>query len=84
MRAFISIVKKLELRAQELSPAPTSHNYAPTVISRQPEAKDQGIRKAELVDSMNRLLDQRRVRVVTLRADSSRERKSLRLGNEGQ
>ena len=45
--AFIAIAKKLESHGEELSAAQTSHGYAPTIIVRQPEAKD--IRKVEFV-----------------------------------
>lgn len=80
--AFLAITRKLETRGQELSPSPTSHHYAPTIVSRQPEAK--GLKKSEFVAALDRLLDQRKVRVATLRAGSSREKKIIKvgLGNE--
>ncbi len=73
---FLAIAMKLEARQQEMSPAPTSHHYAPTLISKQPEAK--GIRKSEFVAALDRLLDQGKVRIETLRPGSSREKKIIR------
>ena len=75
---FIAIVKKLESRGEELSVAQTSHGYAPTIIVRQPETK--GIRKAEFVAAMDRLLDCGRVHVDTLRPGTTREKKIIRVG----
>jgi RecA-family ATPase len=79
--AFIAIAKKLEARAQELSPAQTSHHYAPTVIAKQPEAN--GMKKAEFVAALDRLLDQGRARIEILRAGSSREKKVIKVATEG-
>jgi RecA-family ATPase len=75
--AFIAIAKKLEARAQELSPAQTSHHYAPTVIAKQPEAN--GMKKAEFVAALDRLLDRGRVNIETLRPGSTREKKVIRV-----
>jgi hypothetical protein len=41
----------------------TANNYAPAVFATLPEAKDAGIKKPALVQSMNRLLDARRLAV---------------------
>ena len=76
--AFIAIAQKLEAREQELSPSQTSHHYGPNLVSKQPEAK--GIRKAEFVSALDRLLDRGRVRIETLRAGTSREKKIIRVG----
>jgi RecA-family ATPase len=73
---FILIGKKLIERGQELSPAQTSHSYAPTVIGKQPEAK--GLKKAELVAALGRLLDQRRLGIDTLRPGSTKEKRVIR------
>jgi RecA-family ATPase len=51
---FIAIGRKLKARGEILSPAQTSHSYAPLVIAKQNEAK--GIKKAELATAMDRLL----------------------------
>ena len=75
---FIAIAKKLERRGEELSVARTSHGYAPTIIARQPEAK--GIRKAEFVAALGRLIDRGRVHVDTLRPGTTREKKIIRVG----
>ena len=76
--AFVAIAKKLQMREQELSPAPTSHHYAPTVVSKQSDAK--GIRKVEFVAALDRLLAHGGARVETLRAGSSREKKIIVVG----
>jgi RecA-family ATPase len=76
--AFITIARKLEAREQELSPAPTSHHYAPTLIAKQREAK--GMRKAEFVAALDRLLDQQRIWIETLRPGSAREKKTIKVG----
>jgi RecA-family ATPase len=76
--ALITAGQRLEARGAELSPAQTSHAYAPTVIAKEPEAK--GIRKAELVEALNRLLDGGRLNVEMLRAGTTREKKVIRFG----
>jgi RecA-family ATPase len=73
---FILIGKKLIERGQELSPAQTSHSYAPSLIAKEPEAK--GFRKAEFVAALGRLLDQRKVGVEVLRPGGSKEKKVIR------
>jgi RecA-family ATPase len=72
---FLVIAKKLEGRGQELSPAQTSHSYGPTIIARQPEAK--GIKKAELVDALDRLLEQGKLRIETRNPGTTREKKVI-------
>jgi RecA-family ATPase len=74
--AFMAIAKKLESRGQELSPAQTSHSYAPTLIFKQPEAK--GFRKAEFVAALDRLLEARKVSIEVLKPGSSKEKRVLR------
>jgi RecA-family ATPase len=76
--AFISIAKKLEGRGEVLSAAPTSHSNGPLVISKQPEAK--GIRRAEFVTALDRLLERGRVRIETLRPGSAREKRIIKVG----
>jgi hypothetical protein len=75
--AFITIGKKLETRGQELSPAQQSHNYAPTLVANQPEAK--GIKKAEFVAALDRLLDAGKVCIETIKPGTSREKKVIRV-----
>ena len=74
--AFVAIGKKLHGRGQELSPAQTSHSYAPHVIAKQPEAV--GIKKVELIAALNRLLEQGRVRVERLKQGTVREKGVIR------
>jgi RecA-family ATPase len=78
---LVALGKKLEARGEELSPAQTSHSYAPSVIAKQPEAK--GIKKAELVSALNRLLDGSKLLVETLKAGTTREKKVIRFGSAG-
>ena len=79
--AFITIAKKLESRGQELSPAQTSHSYAPTVIAKQPEAK--GIKKSELVAAQDRLLNQGKLLIETTKPGTTREKKVIRVEAAG-
>ncbi len=75
-KSLISVGKKLEARGQELSPAQTSHSYAPTVVAKQPEAK--GIKKTELVAALERLIDRGRVSVEVLKAGTARQKSVVR------
>jgi RecA-family ATPase len=74
---FITIGKKLETRGQELSLAQQSHNYAPTLVANQPEAK--GIKKAEFVAALDRLLDAGKVYIETIKPGTSREKKVIKV-----
>jgi RecA-family ATPase len=74
---FITVGKKLETRGQELSPAQQSHNYAPTLVANQPEAK--GIKKAEFVAALDRLLDAGKVHIATVKPGTSREKKVIKV-----
>ena len=76
--ALLTIGKKLESRGPELSPAQTSHSYAPTIIAKQPEAK--GFKKAELADALTRLLDKRRIDVEILKPGTVRQKSVIRFG----
>jgi RecA-family ATPase len=76
--ALLSIGKRLQSRGQELSPAQTSHSYAPTIIAKQPEAR--GIKKSELAAALERLLERRTIEIETARAGTSREKKVIRFG----
>ena len=76
---LIAIGNKLEADGNELSPAQQSHAYAPTVISRQPQAK--GFKKAELVAAFDRMRSSGRVRLETLRPGTTREKKVIRFGS---
>ena len=75
---LITVGKKLTARGQELSPAQTSHTYAPTIIARDPDAK--GFKKAELVAAYERALDQGKLEIVTVKPGTSREKKVIRFG----
>jgi hypothetical protein len=74
---FITVGKKLETRGQELSLAQQSHNYAPTLVANQPEA--QGIKKAEFVAALDRLLDAGKVHIETVKPGTSREKKVIKV-----
>jgi RecA-family ATPase len=73
---LIGIGRKLEADGNELSPAQQSHSYAPTVISRDPQAK--GIKKAEFVAAFERLRSSSRLSVETLRQGTTREKKVIK------
>jgi RecA-family ATPase len=73
---LITIGKKLEARGAELSPSQTSHNYAPTVIAKEAEAK--GMKKSALIAALNRLLDAGKLAVETLRTGTTREKRVIR------
>jgi RecA-family ATPase len=75
-KAFMTAAGKLEARGQDLGPAPQSHHYAPTLIAKEPEAK--GMKKAELIAALNRLLDRGAVRVETMWQGTTREKKIIR------
>jgi RecA-family ATPase len=75
--AFIAVAKKLDATGEELSAAQTSHGYAAAIIAKQPEAKD--IRKAELVAAMDRLLNQGRLSIETLRPGTTRQKKVIKV-----
>ena len=76
--AFIAIAKKLDAVGEELSAAPTSHHYAPTIIARHADAK--GFRKAEFVPALDRLLAHGGVRIEILRPGSAREKRLIKVG----
>src|SRR5262249_55461256 len=63
--ALIAIGKKLEARGQELSPMQQAHSYAPNVIARDADAK--GFKKAEFVAAFERLLDQHKLEIETVK-----------------
>jgi hypothetical protein len=73
---LIAIGKKLEAQGEELSPAQTSHSYAPVVIARQREAK--GFKKAEFAEALSRLLESGKLCLETLRAGTTREKRVIR------
>jgi RecA-family ATPase len=78
--AFLIAARKLLGQGQDLSPQKTSHDYAPTLLARQPETK--GLRKTDLVAAPQRLLDQDKLHIQTLRPGSTREKKVLSFGRE--
>jgi hypothetical protein len=55
-----------------------AHSYAPHVIAKDPDAK--GFKKAELAAAFDRLLDQRRLEIETVKPGTSREKKVIRFG----
>jgi RecA-family ATPase len=77
-QVLVTIGRKLEARGQELSPMQQAHTYAPSVIAKDPDAK--GFRKADLVAAFDRLLDQHRLEIETVKPGTSREKKVIRFG----
>jgi RecA-family ATPase len=78
--AFLVAARKLLGQGQDLSPQKTSHDYAPTLLARQPETK--GLRKTDLTAAMQRLLEQDKLHIQTLRPGSTRERNVLSFKRE--
>ena len=76
--AFIAIGKTLEDRGVDLSPAQTSHNYAPSLLAKQPEAK--GIKRAEMIEAMERLFASKKIRIEKVEPGTTREKPVLRFG----
>jgi RecA-family ATPase len=77
-QTLMAIGKKLQARGQEFSPMPHAHTYAPTIIVRNAEAK--GFKKGELVGAFDRLLDQHKLEIETVKPGTSREKKVIRFG----
>jgi RecA-family ATPase len=74
---FLSVLSKLTKRGIDVSPLPTSHAYAPTLIARDPGTK--AIGKRAFADAMGRLLDRERIYVEEV-GRAGREKKVLRPG----
>ena len=75
----IAVGKRLEACGEELSPAQTSHAYAPSVIAKHSDAK--GFKKGELVAALDRLLSSGHLSLETLRPGTTREKKVIRFGS---
>ena len=76
---FLKIATKVIQQGRDLSPLPTSHGYAPTIIAEQAEAKEAGLRKRDLKLSLERLLDAKRLRIES-DGPPSKQRKRLLVG----
>jgi RecA-family ATPase len=72
---FMAAVRKLHGQGVDLSPQPTSHAYAPTIISRLAEAK--GVGKSELAAAMQRLFNGNRLQAERV-GRTGREKTVLR------
>ncbi|MDX3806315.1 AAA family ATPase [Bosea thiooxidans] len=70
---FMTILRKFSVQGQNVS-ANTGPTYAPSKFASQPEAK--GIKRKQLADAMQRLLDAGRIRMVT-EGRASRQRSRL-------
>ena len=73
---FVKTLARLTQQGRDLSPHSTSNNFAPTVIAEQAEAKEAGIRKRDFKAAYERLLDVKRIQIVT-EGPPSRSRKRL-------
>jgi hypothetical protein len=77
-QTLMAIGKKLQARGQEFSPMPQAHTYVPTLIVRDAEAI--GFKKGELIAAFDRLLDQRKLEIETVKPGTSREKRIIRFG----
>src|SRR5262249_3109554 len=77
---FITLLRKMTERGTDLSPALTSHTYAPTIMVREPEAK--GLRKDAFKEAMWRLLDRGRIHIAEI-GRTGKEKKVIRVGERG-
>jgi len=63
-RVFLEWARKLQGRGQNMSPSKTARNYAPHLIATELPA-DSKVTKSDLIDAMNRLLENNRVVTLT-------------------
>src|SRR5262249_38963324 len=70
--AFLAALRKLIDRGVDVPPHPTSNNFAPTAVAKEPEAK--GFGREELRQAMNRLLDRKTLKVADERRNGHERR----------
>jgi RecA-family ATPase len=75
---LLTLLGKMIAQGTDPSAAMQSHNYAPTLAVKAPEAK--GIRKNDFADALQRLFDARKIYVHTLKPGTTKEKKIIRLG----
>jgi RecA-family ATPase len=60
---FMTLLKRFAAQGRKVSHKPTSNNYAPTMFSKEAEAKENRLQKRELEESLRRMFDAGRIRV---------------------
>ena len=73
---FLKIMARLLHQGKDLSPHGTAHNYAPTILAGQQEAKDAKIRKRDFEAAFDRLLNANRIHIAT-EGPPSKQRKRV-------
>jgi RecA-family ATPase len=63
-RLFIALLDRFNSQGRNVSEKATSKNYAPTMFSKEDEAKKYGLRKADLEGAMRRLFEASQIVVV--------------------
>jgi RecA-family ATPase len=63
-RLFIALLDRFNSQGRNVSEKATSKNYAPTMFSKEDEAKKYGLRKADLEGAMRRLFEASQIIVV--------------------
>jgi RecA-family ATPase len=76
---FLAALGKLTEQGQDMSPALTSHSYAPTIIIK----TTKGVRKGDMVQAMARLLERDRIHIQEV-GRKGHEKKVLRAGPKPQ
>jgi RecA-family ATPase len=74
---FLMLLDRTNKRGVSVSPN-VSNTYAPTKLAGEPEAMEQGITRTQLEASMNRLLDNETIRIVTEGSPSRRRAHLIR------
>ena len=69
---FMSMLKRFIERGQNVSDTPKSTKYGPTQFAEAAAAKEHRIKRAEMVDAMNRLLDAGKIKVEDYGKPSNR------------
>jgi RecA-family ATPase len=62
---FVSLILRFEHRNRTVSDSKYAPNFAPTAFVELPEVKAAGINKKALIESMERLIEAERIRIVT-------------------
>jgi RecA-family ATPase len=73
---FLNLLTRLNARGETLSPKRTAHMFAPSVFTREPEAKTAHLTKKNLTTSMTRLIDTNKIHLAQY-GSPSRETKKL-------
>jgi RecA-family ATPase len=78
--AFLRGLRKLLEQGRDALAGYTSREYAPTLIAELPVIKNQGIRKRELEQAMERLLEGKKIHIGKTDGPSSKAKKRINFG----